>query len=60
MVKQDRLSARLARSASHSHSRLGVREQQYCLDKGSEIIDQHAADSIRQRLAPAEPMNDGK
>lgn len=60
MVEQDRLFARLARSTFRSRFRLGVKERQYCLDKGPEIIDQHAADFIRQRLAPAEPMNDGK
>ncbi|PBD57139.1 glutaminase [Klebsiella pneumoniae] len=32
----------------------------YCLDKGPEVIDRHAADFIRQRLAPAAPINDGK
>ena len=60
MVEQDRLFASLARSTFRSRFRLGVKERQYCLDKGPEIIDQHAADFIRQRLAPAEPMNDGK
>ena len=60
MVEQDRLFARLARSTFRSRFRLGVKERQYCLDKGPEIIDQHAGDFIRQRLAPAEPMNDGK
>ena len=38
----------------------GVKERQYCLDKGPEVIDRHAADFIRQRLAPAAPINDGK
>ncbi len=60
MVEQDRLFARLARSTFRSRFRLGVKERQYCLDRGREIINQHAADFIRQRLAPAEPMNDGK
>ncbi|WP_049197923.1 DUF4186 family protein, partial [Klebsiella variicola] len=46
MVEQDRLFARLARSTFRSRFRLGVKERQYCLDKGPEIIDQHAADFI--------------
>lgn len=60
MVDQDRLFARLARSTFRSRFRLGGKERQYCLDKGPEIIDRHAADFIRQRLAPAAPINDGK
>jgi len=51
MVDQDRLFARLARSTFRSHFRLGGKERQYCLDKGPEVIDRHAADFIRQRLA---------
>lgn len=58
MVDQDRLFARLARSTFRSRFRLGGKERQYCLDKGPEIIDRHAADFIRQRLAPAAPIND--
>ncbi len=60
MVDQDRLFARLARSTFRSRFRLGMKERQYCLDKGPEVIDQHAADFIRQRLASAAPANDGK
>ncbi|VFT76302.1 Uncharacterised protein [Klebsiella aerogenes] len=36
MVEQDRLFARLARSTFRSRFRLGVKERQYCLDKGPE------------------------
>ena len=60
MVDQDRLFARLACSTFRSRFRLGMKERQYCLDKGPEVIDQHAADFIRQRLASAAPANDGK
>ncbi|HGF5614082.1 TPA: DUF4186 family protein [Klebsiella quasipneumoniae subsp. similipneumoniae] len=42
MVDQDRLFARLARSTFRSRFRLGMKERQYCLDKGPEVIDQHA------------------
>lgn len=48
-----------ARRFAHA-SVWGGKERQYCLDKGPEIIDRHAADFIRQRLAPAAPINDGK
>ena len=60
MNDQDRLFARLARSTFRSRFRLGTKERQYCLDKGPEVIDRHAGDFIRQRLAPAMPANDGK
>lgn len=54
------LFARLQRSAFRSRFCLGVKERQYCLDKGPEVIDSHAADFIAARLAPAQPKNDGK
>ncbi|WDW77953.1 DUF4186 domain-containing protein [Salmonella enterica] len=56
----DPLFARLARSTFRSRFRLGIKERQYCWDKGAEVIDKHAADFIAQRLAPAHPANDGK
>ncbi|EIO4919741.1 DUF4186 family protein, partial [Salmonella enterica] len=46
------LFARLARSTFRSRFRLGIKERQYCWDKGAEVIDKHAADFIAQRLAP--------
>ena len=56
----DSLFARLQRSTFRSRFSLGVKERQYCIDKGPEIIDSHAADFIAGRLAPAQPKNDGK
>ena len=56
----DPLFARLARSSFRSRFRLGTKERQYCWDKGADIIDQHAADFIARRLAPVQPVNDGK
>ena len=60
MVEFDRLFQRLDASAFRRRFRLGSKERQYCLEKGPEIIDRHAADFIAQRLAAAEPRNDGK
>ncbi|AGN84265.1 MULTISPECIES: DUF4186 domain-containing protein [Enterobacteriaceae] len=54
------LFARLGRSTFRSRFRLGVKERQYCLDKGAEVIASHAADFVAKRLAPAYPQNDGK
>ena len=60
MSSLEPLFARLSRSTFRSRFRLGVKERQYCWDKGAEVIDSHAADFIAQRLAPAKPKNDGK
>lgn len=46
--------------AFRSRFRLGVKERQYCLEKGAPVIEQHAADFVAKRLAPALPANDGK
>lgn len=40
--------------------RLGQKELNYLNSKGIETILQHAADFIDKRLAPANPVNDGK
>lgn len=56
----EQLFARLQRSTFRSRFRLGVKERQYCWDKGAPLIDSHAADFVAQRLAPAHPQNDGK
>ena len=48
----------------HSKFRLGFRltkkEQLYLEEKGIAVIRRHAEDFVRQKLAPAEPVNDGK
>ncbi|AEG98633.1 MULTISPECIES: DUF4186 domain-containing protein [Klebsiella] len=60
MSAMENLFARLGRSTFRSRFHLGVKERQYCYDKGPEIIDSHAADFIAKRLAPAQIANDGK
>lgn len=60
MVSLESLFGRLSRSPFRARFRLGEKERQYCWDKGAEVIDQHAADFIAKRLAPAHPHNDGK
>ena len=60
MVPIENLFVRLQRSTFRSRFRLGVKERQYCYVKGAEVIDQHAADFIASRLAPAQIPNDGK
>ena len=56
----DQLFHRLQQSRFRSRFHLGDKERQYCLDKGAETVQRHAADFIALRLAPAEPANDGK
>lgn len=60
MASLELLFARLQRSTFRSRFRLGVKERQYCLDKGPETVDRHAADFVAARPAPAQPRNDGK
>lgn len=60
MQPLDPLFARLSRSKFRSRFRLGMKERQYCLEKGAPVIEQHAADFVAKRLAPALPTNDGK
>ena len=36
------------------------KEKQYIEQKGMDVIRAHARDFVQQRLAPAEPENDGK
>ena len=39
---------------------LTKKERQYLEEKGPAVIRRHAEDFVRQKLAPAEPVNDGK
>ncbi len=51
---------RLARSNFRSRFKLRAKELDYIKDKGIDKIRSHASDFIRDRVAPAEPLNDGK
>ncbi len=56
----DDLFLRLSRSAFRQRFALGPKELNYLNLKGFDVIKQHAADFVAQRLAPTEPRNDGK
>jgi hypothetical protein len=56
----DDVFAALERSRFRQRFRLGPRERSYLGEKGLATVLQHAADFIAQRLAPAEPRNDGR
>ena len=50
---------RLAKSKFRSRFKLRAKELEYIKDKGLDTIHSHACDFIRDRVAPAEPVNDG-
>ena len=56
----DDLFAALGRSAFRRRFRLDARDRAYLAAKGLPTVQAHAADFVAQRLAPAEPRNDGK
>lgn len=56
----DELFERLGRSEFRSRFRLRGKELDYLNSKGLDVILGHAADFVAQRLAPADPPNDGK
>ena len=51
---------RLAKSKFRSRFKLRTKELKYIEDKGLDTIYSHACDFIRDRVAPSEPVNDGK
>ena len=51
---------KLSRSKFRSSFYLTQKEKQYIEQKGMDVIRAHARDFVQQRLAPAEPENDGK
>jgi hypothetical protein len=60
MRKLDSVVSKLAHSQSREGFRLGRKKQAYLDDRGLAVVLDHAADFIAKRLAPAEPVNDGK
>jgi len=60
MRNLDGLFEALKQSGFRSRFRLGGREAVYLRQKGMDTILAHAKEFVEQRLAPAEPANDGK
>ena len=60
MTPKEILFARLQKSVFRSRFKLKAKELAYIDNKGLDVIQSHAQDFIRERLAPAQPMNDGK
>jgi hypothetical protein len=57
---RDELFAALSRSPFRSRFRLCGKERLYLHERGIETILEHARQFVANRLAPAEPANDGK
>lgn len=51
---------RLGRSKFRSRFHLTAEDRAYIERVGWDVIEQHAADFVRERLAPAFPHNDGR
>ena len=60
MRDPDELFAALARSKFRSRFRLGARDRAYLTEKGLPTILEHARKFIDERLAGANPANDGQ
>lgn len=59
-MTRDEGFSRLATSRFRSRFRLSAKDREYLAEKGMETIRRHAVDFVAQKLAPAEPLNDGK
>ena len=51
---------KLSKSKFRSKFKLRAKELEYINDKGLDKVKSHAEDFIRDRVAPSEPVNDGK
>ncbi len=51
---------KLEHSKFRSGFRLTKKEKEYLSEKGMDTIRRHAGDFVRQKLSPADPLNDGK
>ena len=60
MQTVDEALDKLERSKFRSSFHLTKKEKEYLAEKGPEVIRRHAEDFVRQKLAPADPANDGK
>ncbi|HYW92255.1 MAG TPA: DUF4186 domain-containing protein [Gammaproteobacteria bacterium] len=60
MRDQDELFRALSRSGFRRRFALRERERGYAVERGLEMLMQHAGRFVEQRLAPAAPANDGR
>ncbi len=60
MQTKEQALEKLAHSKFRASFHLTAAERAYCAEKGMDTVRRHAADFVRQKLAPALPENDGK
>src|SRR6476659_5385464 len=60
MRDAEELFSALSRSEFRRRFRLGAKEQTYLTEKTLPVVLEHGRKFILERLAPAEPKNDGK
>lgn len=60
MLQESERKARLAKSKFRSSFQLTAEDLAYIEKNGLEKIRSHAADFLSKRLAPEQPLNDGK
>jgi hypothetical protein len=56
----DKVFQKLGGSPFRAKFRLGPKDRAYLESRGMDVIAEHARDLIGKRLAPAEPLNDGR
>jgi hypothetical protein len=54
------IEKRLGRSRFRAKFRLSEKELVYARDRGLDVLERHARDFIVRRIAPKEPVNDGR
>ncbi len=59
-MTKDEAFARLAKSEFRSRFKLTAEDRAYIAEKGLDTIRSHAVDFVVRKLAPAEPLNDGR
>jgi hypothetical protein len=60
MHDSDELFSALGKSRFRSRFRLGPKELAYLADRGLPVVLEHGRQFITERLAPAQPKNDGR
>lgn len=60
MQTREQALYKLSRSRFRSSFHLKEKDKAYVREKGMDTIRRHAQDFVRQKLAPAHPLHDGK
>ena len=60
MQTREEALEKLNKSKFRSSFKLSRKDKEYIAEKGMDVIRSHAEDFVEKRLAPANPLNDGK